>query len=1239
MTAICQANSRKKSWFELSKNLWMRMAVLVILVCSSSLAKSQNEQSFDELSVYFQVQNIGTKEISAIVRDQEVLLPVADVFDFLKIKANMAQSMDSVSGFFISPESTYLVDRTHTKIVYLGKTYQLKPTDIIRTETNLYLLSKYFGEIFGLNCTFSMRTLAVTMFTKIELPALRDMRLEQMRDNVSHLKGESKSDTTIKQSHPFLHFGMADWSIIASQPIGSKSDTRINLALGSMFAGGEANFMLNYNNNEPFSEKQQFYYLRYVNNDNNFLRQTTFGKIASNATSSIYNPIVGVTLTNSPTTFRRSFGTYPLSDYTSPGWMVELYVNNVLADYKKADASGFFTFQVPLVYGASNIKLKFYGPWGEEHSKEQLINIPFNFLPVNDIEYTLSAGMIEDGKQSMFSRGILNYGLTRSITLGAGVEYNSTIPTGNLLPFVTLATRPFSNLILSGEYTHGVRGKGGINYQLPKNIQFELNYTKYVPGQKAVNFSFLEERKAIISLPVKSNNYSFYNRMTYTQTILPQTQYSNMEWLLSGAVLGVNTNLTNYAMFVKGNQPFIFSNLSFSLRLPKGFMLIPQAQYEFSHNELISFKAGIEKYLFKNGFFTLSYEDNLKSKFQSTQFSFRYDLPFAQAGLTARKTNNTYTMMEIGRGSLIMDASTKYFGINNRVNVGKGGIVFSPFLDMNCNHKRDPGEPKILGLSVRMNGGIAIDNPKDSTIRIMDLEPYVNYLVELDPNSFDNVSWKITKKTLNVTVDPNDFKLIEIPISVVGEISGTINRIKGKNQEGLGRIVVNIFDSNSRLVGRTLSEQDGYYNYLGLAPGDFEAKIDSIQLSRLHLSASPVKYSFSIKKIREGDILEGKDFLLKSTLPNVVDTTHLEINKPVDTKASGTKTEENKPAIKSPDETNPGEEKIKEPTSGNLGTGKLETNDSNSKGTKQTGPKVPTNAPDTNKTTNLNTSNNAPGAAKPTDAKPPVSQLPANVPADQPAQSLSKKVSVSSNATNPSATSISDQIFLQVGAFKDLRNAEKMARSLKALVNFPVDVVQENGWFKTRFGPFTTGKEAADCKTVIVEKEILAANLIRETHQNKTEKTQPPQTLATTVPIAKQIVAPKPSAKQPPVPKISSKPEINQKESVQDLANKTGFGIHKHYFVQISAFMNARNATGYVKNIYKLVPYTLGIFYRDQFYKVRYGPFDSQEEVNDCILRVVKAGLMTKELIKVDFEETGFTPVANLPFILNGFDV
>lgn len=844
----------------------MMLNILILMILAPYSARSQ-EPEFDEISVFFQVKNIGSLELGALIRGQEVLLPLTDIFEFLKIRNSLSADMDSISGFFLTPNASYLVDRRANAITFQGKTFRLKEGALIRTETNLYLLSGYFGEIFGLDCQFNFRALSVTLTTKLELPAMREVRLDMMRQNINRLKGDQPVDTIIPRSRPLFHLGMADWSVITTQDLNLKNDTRLNLALGAVIAGGEANALLNYSNNEVFSEKQQYYYLRFVNNDRKYLRQSTFGKISTDAISSLFDPVVGIRLTNTPTTYRRSFGTYPISDYTNPGWVVELYVNNVLVDYKKADASGFFNFQVPLVYGNSNIRLKFYGPWGEERLKEQQISVPFNFLPPKELEYTVNAGMVEDSLNSIFSRAALNYGISRGITAGTGVEYLSSVVNGPVMPFVSVATRPFSNVLLSGEYVYNVRGKGILNYQMPRNILLELNYTRYKEGQKAVSYNYLEERKAILTLPVGGKNYSFYNRLTYNQVVLPGTGYSTAEWLISGIALGVNANLTNYAMFIKNSNPYVYTNLSLSLRFPYGFMFIPQTQYEYSQQEFISAKASLEKYLFKNGFFSLTYENNLKSKIQSLQLTLRYDLPFARTGFTARRTNDQTTLIEMAQGSLIMDHKANYLGATNRVSVGRGGIVFAPFLDTNCNNKKDPGEPRVKGLNIRVSGGNSTENERDSTIRVMDLEPYTKYYVEIDPVRLENVAWKVRMKAMSVTADPNMLKLVEIPVAVVGEVTGMVYRNYGSNQQGIGRIIVNIFDGKNNLAGRTLTEQDGYFSFLGLAPGNFVARIDSAQATRLNLTATPTGVPFTIHESAEGDIVEGLDFVLSSTIP------------------------------------------------------------------------------------------------------------------------------------------------------------------------------------------------------------------------------------------------------------------------------------------------------------------------------------------------------------------------------------
>lgn len=691
-----------------------------------------------------------------------------------------------------------------------------------------------------------------------------------MRKNLSRLRGEMIADTTIKRTYPVFRFGMADWSAISTQEIGGKTDTRLNLALGAMLAGGEATASFNYNTYDKFSERQQYYMWRYVDNDYRIFRQVMAGKISTQATSTLFNPVVGVQFTNTPTTYRRSFGTYTLSDRTEPGWIVELYVNNVLVDYVKSDASGFFQFQVPLVYGNSIIQLKFYGPWGEEKVKEQNINIPFNFLPEKTFEYKVSAGVVEDSTFSRFSRVSMNYGVSRFFTFGGGVEYLSSITSTPVMPYLNASWNILNNILLSGEYTHGVRSKGTFSYRMPSNIQVDLNYTKYVRGQTAIMYNYLEERKASLAVPLRLKGFSSYNRFSVYQIVLPSvrmingeltpstTDYTTGEWMFSGTFLGMNTNLTTYGIFIGKAEPFVYSNLSLSLRLPANFVVMPQTQYGYTQNEFISARVAVEKRIKENAFLNLSLEQNFNNNLRMGELGFRYNFSFAQTGMSVRQSNRVTSLIEYARGSLIYDKKTSFLGTDNQSNVGKGGISVIPFLDLNANGIRDAGEPKAPGLNLRATGGRVEKSERDTTIRILGLEPYTNCFLDLDANSFENISWRLPVQILSVAVDPEILKHVEIPIAVVGEASGTVTLDKKGGESGLGRIIVSFFTSKNKLVGSTLTEQDGYFTWFGLIPGEYFAKVDTSQLRKLGMSSDPPLKPFTIRPGMEGDIVDRK---------------------------------------------------------------------------------------------------------------------------------------------------------------------------------------------------------------------------------------------------------------------------------------------------------------------------------------------------------------------------------------------
>jgi hypothetical protein len=194
--------------------------------------------------------------------------------------------------------------------------------------------------------------------------------------------------------------------------------------------------------------------------------------------------------------------------------------------------------------------------------------------------------------------------------------------------------------------------------------------------------------------------------------------------------------------------------------------------------------------------------------------------------------------------------------------VGKGGIVILPFLDINGNGLHDAGETRVPGLNVRICGGRLERDIRDTLIRVSGLEAYTSCFIELDKNSFDNIAWQIRKGTISVIVEPNIFKLIEVPVYVVGEVSGYVMQDNPGNNKGLGRIIINITNSSAVLVARTLSEDDGFFTVIGLSPGKYSATIDPAQINKLQLVASPA-INFEILPKREGDIKDGLKFVLK----------------------------------------------------------------------------------------------------------------------------------------------------------------------------------------------------------------------------------------------------------------------------------------------------------------------------------------------------------------------------------------
>jgi hypothetical protein len=818
--------------------------------------------TFDEIPVRVMVEGYRIFYIDAIYGNNKLLfVNVEDLFTTLNIPCIVTKEGNRMDGFIEKESHTYSID-FETKQIKIGAKIINAKNRLLKEAGAIYMETSLFPEAFGLTLTFNFRALTVILKPDFELPILKQARIDKMRTNLSKIKGEVNADTIVKRDYHLLKFGTLDWSAASIQTTNGSSDHHFGLGVGTEFLGGEADVAVNYYTQYKFDNRQLYYIWRWVDNDKSIIKQAQAGKISNQTISFINSPIIGAAVRNSPITVRKASGYYNINEFTEPDWSVELYINNVMVDYTKADASGNYQFKVPIVYGYTTLKLKFYGPLGEERTEERTMNVPYTVMPAKEFEYGLSGGILQDSSSSRFGKAEFNYGVNRILTVGAGLEYLSSITNGAFIPYLTATIQPFSKLTINGEYAHGVKARGLLNYYFTKDVLLEVDYTKFVEGQLATLFNAPEERKIKLSLPLRYRKINGFAKLDYQQRVYNTFNFNQGSLMVSAYYQQFSANAVTQVNWIGDLSSYLISDLALSYRMKKGVTIRPSAQYNFSDGNLVTCKLEIEKYIPK-GNFSISYMRNVLYNDNFINVNFRYDLPFARTNLSASRYRDQVMTSESVQGSLVFGGGNGYVYGSNNSSVSKGGIAIYPFLDLNRNGIFDANEHIVKLNTVSVMGGKVIYNQKDSIIRVADLNVFTNYLVEFKDNELENIAWRFKKKVYKVLIDPNQFKRIDVPVIAVGEVSGMAYLEKDNTLKGIRRILVKFYKKNSNeVVAETLSESDGYIYYMGLDPGEYVARIDSEQLANLKMVSSPELIPFNISRSFDGDVVSGLDFTL-----------------------------------------------------------------------------------------------------------------------------------------------------------------------------------------------------------------------------------------------------------------------------------------------------------------------------------------------------------------------------------------
>jgi len=118
-------------------------------------------------------------------------------------------------------------------------------------------------------------------------------------------------------------------------------------------------------------------------------------------------------------------------------------------------------------------------------------------------------------------------------------------------------------------------------------------------------------------------------------------------------------------------------------------------------------------------------------------------------------------------------------------------------------------------------------------------------------------------KTFAVTVDPNQFKSVYLPVFVAGSAEGSVFKQTTFGLQPQSSVRVFFEHMPTGHIYETVSFGDGTFFLFGLRPGEYRASLDTVQLNSISLRYSPHYITFDIQAVEGGDSKSGLRFVLE----------------------------------------------------------------------------------------------------------------------------------------------------------------------------------------------------------------------------------------------------------------------------------------------------------------------------------------------------------------------------------------
>ncbi len=468
------------------KLLFGLIFILAIAVCSSAGEESPFKAKPEEAVVLtLQVRRLPTSEVNAYIHNDQVFLPMVELFTALRIRIEHDTVNDIVSGYFISHDSAYTFDlKNH--ILNLGKSqFVVNDSDYIPEKRDVFLRIDRFKAFFGLNFLFSRATLTVRLKDpRRDLPIYK---LQGVQREIDRGKAEQQAPFPIERTYTFtrsiISAGTLEYGArYAHNSTGRANIAAINYKTGMELLYGDLNISGRTASNRKLAKEDYQGTLTYAFSDNPGFSEIVLGDLVPSL-SQFKPDIFGAEITNRPAAYPYRFTTEEdFSEYFGPDRTILFSERGHTRYLGTVGASGIFRNVIPLSYGLNTLHFRSLDFWADEIDKDFLYNVPISFIRPGEFQYSLFGGKSRIHPDNpWYGMGNVQWGVNTNITMGAMMEsYRSEdITVREYYPTIFAYTRLAKALLFNASVSPMLQSKAVLDLTFPSLANINFGVTQF----------------------------------------------------------------------------------------------------------------------------------------------------------------------------------------------------------------------------------------------------------------------------------------------------------------------------------------------------------------------------------------------------------------------------------------------------------------------------------------------------------------------------------------------------------------------------------------------------------------------------------------------------------------------------------------------------------------------------------------------------------------------------------------